>query len=192
MPQPTARRRSADHTRAAILEAARARFAADGYDRATIRAIAADAEIDPAMVMRYFGSKEGLFVLAAEFDVALPDLSALPPENLGSMLARHFLQVWERDGTFMALLRAAATNEPAADRMRAVFAEQVAPSIGRMAPDRFAERAGLVASQLLGVALGRYVLRLPPLASMSDAELVDWLGPTLQRYLTAEQEVTDR
>src|SRR3954468_1292530 len=94
------RPRRSDATRAAILAAARGRFAADGYERATIRAIAADASIDPAMVMRYFGNKEKLFAAAADFDLRLPDLSAVPPGEVGRALVRHFLDRWESDDTF--------------------------------------------------------------------------------------------
>jgi AcrR family transcriptional regulator len=179
-------RRRSDATRAAILAAARERFAADGYERATIRAIGADAGIDPSMVMRYYGSKDGLFAAAAAFDLGLPDLDSLPVGQRGAMLVAHFLDRWESDDTLMALLRTAVTNEAAAVRMREVFATQVAPAVGTVAPDpaEAAVRSGLVASQILGAALVRYVLRLPPVAGMDRGELISWLGPTVQRYLT--------
>lgn len=124
----TGERRS-DRTRAGILTAARERFAADGYERATIRAIAADAAIDPAMVMRYFGSKEKLFAAAAEFDLRLPDLSRLPREEVGAALTNHFLDRWEEDDSLQALLRASVTNAAAADRMRQLFADQLGPLV---------------------------------------------------------------
>jgi AcrR family transcriptional regulator len=179
------RRRGADATKAAILTAARERFAADGYERATIRAIAGDADIDPAMVMRYYGSKEKLFAAAAEFDLRLPDLTGLPRERVGEALVGHFLERWESDDILLALLRAAATNEAAAERMRRIFAEQVGPTVSELAGDRDAgTRAGLVGSQIIGFALCRYVLRLPPVTAMSRTEAVGWLGPTIQRYLT--------
>src|SRR5690625_4001200 len=186
MPSETPPRRS-DATRSTILQAARERFAADGYDRATIRAIAADAGIDPSMVMRYYGSKEKLFGIAAEFDLRLPDLSALPRAEVGSTLARHLITVWEADETFLALLRAAVTNDVAATRMGEVFREQVAPTLTAVVsePASAPTRAGLVVSQVLGMALTRYALRLPPLVAMSADDVVAWLGPTLQRYLTA-------
>jgi AcrR family transcriptional regulator len=180
------KRRRSDGTRAAILVAARERFAADGYERATIRGIAAEVGIDPSMVMRYYGSKEKLFAAAAAFDLRLPDLDGLPVGQLGARLVAHFLDRWESDDTLMALLRAAVTNEAAAERMRNIFATQVAPAVRTVAPDpaEAAVRSGLVATQILGAALVRYVLRLPPVASMDRAELVAWLGPTVQRYLT--------
>lgn len=180
------RPRGSEPTKAAILTAARERFAADGYERATIRAIAGDAGIDPALVMRYFGSKDKLFAAAADFDLGLPDLRTLPRGQIGAALVEHFIDRWEVDDTFMALLRAAVTHEAAALRVRAVLAGQVAAAIAALSgePTQARVRAGLVASQLLGVALCRYVLRLPPLMELSRAELVGWLGPTVQRYVT--------
>src|SRR5215213_6594323 len=101
------RPRRSDATRAAILAAAREQFAASGYQAATIRSIAAAAAIDPAMVMRYYGNKEGLFAAAAEFDLELPDLGAVARSAVGHALVAHFLDRWEGDETLMALLRAA-------------------------------------------------------------------------------------
>ncbi|MGI5524713.1 TetR family transcriptional regulator [Micromonospora sp. CA-259024] len=187
--QPTPPRRS-DATRAAILRAARERFAADGYERATIRAIAADARIDPSMVMRYYGSKEGLFAAAAEFDLRLPDLAPVPPARLGEVLVRHFLTRWEGDETLVALLRAASTNPGAAERMRGIFADQLTAAVAAFGTDpaMTARRAGLVASQILGLAYTRYVVRLPPMVDTTPEELVSWIAPTLQRYLTGMPE----
>jgi AcrR family transcriptional regulator len=212
--------RRSDATRAAILRAARERFAADGYERATIRAIAADADIDPSMVMRYFGSKEKLFAAAAEFDLRLPELAELPPDRIGAALVAHFVDRWDGDETMTALLRAGTTNPAAAERMRQIFASQLAPVVrratgsgteagagagaeadrpeadrpeadrpeaegvwlSRLSPE---QRAGLVASQILGLALTRYVLTFPPVAALTRDDLVAWIGPTVHRYLTA-------
>lgn len=189
---PTGRSRDADASRAAILAAARQRFAADGYERATIRAIAGDVGIDPAMVIRYFGNKEKLFAEAADFDLRLPDLTTLPRTRIGTALVEHFIERWEADDTFMALLRAAATQEAAAMRVRAVLSVQVTPAVEKLSANaaRAPERAGLVASQLLGMALCRYVLKLPPLVGMSRAEVVAWLGPTVSRYVMGNAEDT--
>lgn len=179
-------KRSAAQTKELILAAARERFAADGYERATIRAIAADAAIDPAMVMRYFGNKERLFAAAVEFDLELPDLSTVGPERRGAALVEHFLERWERDETLLILLRASVTNDAVAERMRAIFAGQLGPVIAGAGndPREGPIRAGLAASQILGMALCRFVLRFPPLAAMTGPEVVAWLGPTVQRYLT--------
>ncbi|GLW34390.1 TetR family transcriptional regulator [Actinoplanes regularis] len=180
----TAPRRS-DSTRAAILTAARERFAADGFERATIRAIAADANIDPSLVMRYFGNKEKLFAAAAEFDLRLPDLDGVPPDRHGAALVEHFLDRWAGDDKLLALLRAGVTYEAAAERMREIFAAQLGPIAARVAPDpaTAATRAGLVATQILGFALCRFVLKLPPVADLDRDAAVAWLGPTVQRYL---------
>src|ERR671921_753984 len=104
--------------RKAILRAARHRFGADGYDRATVRAIAADAGIDPSMVMRYFGSKRQLFALAVDFDLRFPDLVGAPRDQVGRILATHLLDRWEDDAGLKILLRTAATDDDAAERMR--------------------------------------------------------------------------
>ena len=187
MTAPAPPRRS-DATRAAILAAARERFAADGYDRATIRTIAAAADIDPSMIMRYYGSKEGLFAAAAEFELGLPDLTGIPRQEVGAWAVGYFLQRWEGDDSLQVLLRAGVTNEAAAERLRRIFTDQIASAVAAVAPPGAdaVTRAGLVSSQMLGLALTRYVLRLPPVATMTREELVRWVGPTLQRYLTGE------
>ncbi|MEN8655837.1 TetR family transcriptional regulator [Streptomyces sp. 21So2-11] len=181
--------RRSDTTKAAILEAARERFAADGYERATIRAIAHDADIDPSMVMRYFGNKEGLFAAASEFDLRLPEPAQLGGEDVGGVLVGHFLDRWEADEVLTALLRVGVTNAAGAERMAAIFREQLVPIAAGLGhdPAEAPRRAALVASQILGMAMARYVLRLPAAVEMDREEVVGWLGPTVQRYLTAER-----
>jgi AcrR family transcriptional regulator len=172
--------------REAILGAARTRFATDGYDRATVRAIAADAGVDPSMVMRYFGSKRQLFARTADFDLRLPDFTAIARERVGHVLAAHLLDRWEGDEALQILLRTATTDADAAERMHAIFARQLAPQIATITgdPASAATRAGLVATQALGAALCRYVLQLPPVVALTPAELVTWMAPTLQQYIT--------
>src|SRR3989441_12646048 len=121
--------RQKGRTKGRILAAARKHFAASGYERATIRAIAAEAGIDPALVMRYFGNKEKLFAAAAEFDLRLPDLAAVPRGTVGSVLVGHFLDRWERDDSPQALLRAAGSHQVAVARLRPTFATQVMPAV---------------------------------------------------------------
>jgi AcrR family transcriptional regulator len=181
--------RRGDATRVAILAKARERFASDGYERATIRAIAADAGIDPALVMRYFGNKEGLFAAAAEIDMRLPDFAALPRKSLGATVVEHFLSRWEDDEILKALLRTAATNAQAAERLRTVFATQIAPRIAEACgdPKTASLRAGLIATQLMGFALLRYIIELPPIVGLRRADAVKWLAPTVQRYLFNER-----
>jgi hypothetical protein len=102
------------------------------------------------------------------------------------VLVRHILNRWEEDETLMALMRAAATNEAAAERMRTICAEQIGPVVMKVCPDpeSAASRAGVTATQVLGLALCRYVLRFPRVVAMSVDDLVHWLGTTLHRYLT--------
>lgn len=186
MPGTVAPRRS-DATRAAILAAARERFAADGYERATVRAIARQARIDPSMVMRYFGSKEELFATAVDVELALPDVRELGPGELGAALVRHFLDLWESSPVLVTLLRVGASYPAGAARMREVFREQLVPVAQRYGhdPDEAGARSTLVASQILGMALLRYVLRLPPAVDMPRDDVVAWLAPTVERYITA-------
>jgi AcrR family transcriptional regulator len=178
-------RRSSVETKAVILAAARDRFRTAGFQAATIRTIAADAGVDPAMVMRYFGNKDQLFAAAAEFDLQFPDFATVDPGRLGWLLVGHFLQRWEGgDDALIILLRSSATNAEAAQQMREIFGTQLQPLVAARAPSgQAATRAGLIASQILGMALCRYVLRLPPVVDMTPDEIVEWLGPTIQRYL---------
>lgn len=174
-------------TRARIVAAARQRFAADGYERATIRAIAADACVDPSLVMRYYGNKQGLFVAAAEIELRIPDLGHLPRARAGAALVEHFLDRWEGDDILLALLRTAATNERAAERMRTIWMTQPIPALAAlgMAPRSAATPIALINALFLGFAYSRYVLKFPPLARMRRAEIVRWLGPVVQHYLGA-------
>ncbi|MGW3726471.1 TetR/AcrR family transcriptional regulator [Streptomyces sp. NPDC000851] len=183
--KPASRR--SDATRTAILDAARERFAADGYERATIRAIARDANIDPSMVMRYYGNKEGLFAAAVAIDLQMPDLGAFPRHDVGRALVTHFLDTWEENEVLTALLRVGVTNQAGAERMQGIFRDQLLPTARHVCPDpeQVPTRAALCATQVLGLALTRYVLRLPPVVALVREEIVAWLAPTLQRYLTA-------
>ena len=183
--------RRSDRTKAAILRATRERLAAQGYDRTTIRAVAADAGIDPSMVMRYFGSKAQLFDAALDIDLRLPDLTDVPPEGLPRILVRHFLDRWESDpadDALLVLLRSAVTNEHAAARMREIFAAQVGPALAAaLGRELAARRAGLVAAQLLGLALTRYLLRLPAVTVLTPDEIEDALTPAIRATLEQGQ-----
>jgi AcrR family transcriptional regulator len=182
--------RRSDATRAQILRAAQARFAADGFHKATIRAIAAQADIDPSMVMRYYGNKAKLFAAAVDVDLHLPDLTAIPKRHLGRTLVAHFLDRWEGDPTddaLLMLLRSAATDDLAAKHMRTIFRDQLTPALLSVVsdPTEAAQRAGLISTQMLGLALCRNILRLPPVAGLDPETVVARIGPTIQRYLTA-------
>ncbi|MBA2574212.1 MAG: TetR family transcriptional regulator [Actinomycetota bacterium] len=182
--------RKSDRTRQAILTAARDHFAMRGYDRASIRAIAAQASIDPSLVIRYFTSKEQLFAAAVDVDLRLPELSSIQKTRRGRALIEHFIARWEgelSDDVLTLLLRSAATNEQAAERLRDVFCEQVVGTLREVVPpEELNRRAGLIASQLLGLALTRYLLRLPGLAERPAGEVIDDIAPTIQRYLAGD------
>lgn len=191
-PVPAHRPRSATATRAAILAAARRRFAEAGYDGTTMRGVAADVGVDAAMVNRYFGSKERLFAEAVEFALDMPDLTGVPVGEVVDTLLPRFFAVWEDEPYFLPLLRASATSDAAAAKMREVFTRQVAPTFAPVAVDHPAERAVLWGAQMLGVALSRYVLRNEPLVAMGPEELAAWLKPVLVYYLTAPYPVPPR
>ena len=182
-----------EQTRSAILLAARQLLAEKGYEGTTIRAVAAEAGIDPSMVMRYYGSKEGLFGAAVDVDLRLPRAGQWPRERLGEMLASHVVSRWEgdlSDDLITMLLRSAGTNSAAAERLRSVFQHQVEGLVQEVAgpgPDA-RHRAGMISTQILGLALCRYVLELPPVVAMDGATLTKILGPVLQHYLFGDLE----
>ncbi|MEJ2863759.1 TetR/AcrR family transcriptional regulator [Actinomycetospora flava] len=180
----TPRPRDATATRAAILDAGRRQFARDGFERVTVRSVAAEVGVDPAMVMRYFTNKAGLFAEAAATELVLPDLAGLGPDEIADALVDRFFALFEESPTLLVLLRAAATSPEAAERLLAVILDQAGPALATAAVDRPAERAALVGSQILGFAFVRLVLGAPAAAAMSRDDVRAWVGPTLARYLT--------
>jgi AcrR family transcriptional regulator len=186
------RRPAGGDTRADILAAAQAEFAAKGYDGTTIRAVGAAAGVDAALVHHFFGSKDDLFLAALQipFDprVVLPRVLAAGVDDLGVRLVQTFLSIWEDPQARMpllALVRSGLATESAgnllADGMLRMIFAPVTQALGT--PDA-AVRVQLVASQMLGLVIARYVLALEPLASLEPDDLVALIGPTLQRYLT--------
>lgn len=178
--------------REAILDAARALFAEVGYDRATVRRIAARAAVDPALVVHYFGSKERLFAEVVTLPVqpaaVLARALAAAPGSAGAALVRAYLAVWDPPGMrdrLVAMLRVAATEAAAAERLRRLLAEALEPVTSTLDLPDAPLRTALLASHLAGLAVGRYVLRLEPLASASADELARLAGPALDRYLGA-------
>ena len=174
-------------TRRAILGAARATFAARGYEQTTIRAVAAQAGVDASMVMRYFGSKAGLFTAAVTMDLHIPDLRSVPSSDRGELLVRTFVSRWEEppsDDEMIAMLRAGVTSEIVAGQFQSVLGQLVTEPIAALGDERAAERGTLIAAQLLGLGLCRYILRFEPLASMSADDVVAAVAPSVQRYLT--------
>ena len=202
IPQRRGGRRAGDSgTREAILESARGRFADHGYDGATIRAIAADAGVDPALVHHFYGSKERLFTAAMRLPVipsevlaaALADGTREPGASIGEILVRTALTMWdsvEVRGTFLGLLRSALTSEQAAAMLREFLADVILGPVAQLSsgtdPADADYRAAMVASQMVGLALARYVLAFGPVATADVGELAATVGPTLDRYLTGD------
>jgi AcrR family transcriptional regulator len=187
----TGRRPGAGGTEAQILAAARASFARAGYDGGTIRAIAAEAGVDPSLVLHYFGSKAGVFRASVAFPVDpakfVPQLLAPGLDGLGERLVRFFLETWDAPAgrPLLALIRSVVASEDAAALLREFIAREV---LGRLAMalklDQPRLRASLAASTLIGMAMLRYIVKLEPLASAKPEVIAGWLGPTVQRYLT--------
>jgi AcrR family transcriptional regulator len=186
------RRTGESGSREAILVAARRAFAERGYGAATLRAIAGEAGVDPALVLHFFGSKDGLFAAAVrppvDPDTVAATVAGGPPGEAGARLARLVVRTLEDPGArdvVIGLIRTSAADERAARMVRELYVERmygaVARHVGADEPDL---RAALVGSQIVGLAMARHVLRVEPLASMSPATLEGWLGPLLQRHLS--------
>jgi AcrR family transcriptional regulator len=186
----TGRRPGGPDTRMAILSAARQAFGRAGFDGTTIRGIAGAAGVDPALVHHFFGTKQALFAAAMEFPVdlaaVLPTLLAPGIGGLGERLVRLLLSIWESERSpFLAMIRGAVTHEESAALLREFISHEV---IGRLAATVDADspelRATLIGSQMVGLAMARYVIALEPLASADTETVVAAVAPTVQRYLT--------
>lgn len=187
----TGRRPGAGGTRDKILAAARSHFAEAGFDNATIRGIAGAAGVDPALVLHYFGSKEGVFRAAVNLPIDpeefLPRLLQAGLDGLGERLVLFFVTTWDSPtgSPLLGVIRSVVTSEMAAALMRDFVSREILSRLAEaLELDRPQLRASLAASQLIGLAMLRYVVRVVPLASASPADLATWLGPTLQRYFT--------
>ena len=187
----TGRRPGPAGTREKILAAARTQFAGSGYDGATIRGIAAAARVDPKLVLHYFESKDGIFMAAMDFPFdpaeAIPELLRPGLDGLGVRLARFFIDIWDSPAGARAhaIVRSMVTSESAAALMRDFVTREVLARVARsLELDRPQLRASLAASQLIGLAMLRYVVKVEPLASAPPARLAAWIGPTIQRYFT--------
>lgn len=183
-------------TRETILTAARELFADRGFDRTTMRAVAARAQVDPALIHHFFGTKDGLLTAVLELPMdpveLLGDLGG-DPERAGEELVRRALGVWERDPEtrerMVALLRTGLSHDQAATLLRDLLSRTILAAVQRsVAPDQPALRAGLVGTQMGGLLLARYLLRIPAVADASVDELALAVGPTIQRYLTGRLE----
>lgn len=183
-------------TRAAILDAAKARFATEGFRSATVRAVAADAGVDPALVMHYFGSKQGLFVAATEFPIdpaqVVPHIVGPGVDGLGERLLRFLLGLVDELGEanpMLALVRSAVGHPEAARMMREFLGEAILDRVAAAVDaDRPRLRADLCASQIVGILVARQILALPELAAADRETLIAVYGRTIQRYLTEPLE----
>ncbi len=183
-------------TRSSILAAARAGFALSGYDGASTRAIAAAAGVDAALIHHYFGSKQRLFVAAMEIpfdpDAVRREVVGGPRDTVGERIVRFFLDLWEepvRRQILLGMVRSAMTDPEAAAMVRRLVIEgTVLPLVAETGVTQSAMRATLVGSQLMGLALIRYVLCVEPLAGSPVETVVAAVGPTIQRYVTAPIE----
>jgi len=188
----TGRRPGRQSTRALILDVARRQFAAAGYDATSLRAIAAEAGVNPAAVLHFFSSKDGLFraVVGWPFDPARveTEISAPGPDSVGARLARTFFAFWDDPNTgaaLSALMRSAMTHSEFAALLREFVVRQPYARLAELIGGPEAElRTELAAGQLVGVALLRYVLRVEPIASVRTDQLVAWITPTLDSYLS--------
>lgn len=148
-----------------------------------MRAVAADVGVDPALVIRYYGTKEALFAQAVDLDLRLPDLTDVEPGDLAQALLPHFFRIWEDESTFLALLRASATHPAAAASLRSLFATQTAPALAAAAVDHPAERSAVLGAIVLGLALSRNILQTPTLVEMTREEFARWLAPLIELTL---------
>ncbi|GAA4830348.1 TetR/AcrR family transcriptional regulator [Saccharopolyspora rosea] len=187
------RRRGGEDTRAALVAAAREVFIEQGYEGATVRAIAGRAGVDPAMVNHWFGGKEGLFTASVSIPVnpseLVPDLLAGDRERIAERMLRRFLTVWDQagGGEFTALVLSIAAHDRAVVMLREfiqnVLFGRLTEELGMDQPDL---RAALCGSQIVGLGMIRYVVRLEPLASADHDTVVAAIAPNLQRYLTGD------
>jgi AcrR family transcriptional regulator len=189
----TGRRPGDSGSKDAIVVAARRRFGQLGYDKTTIRAVADEAGVDPALVLYFFGSKERLFAACVEWpfdpDVEIPAVLGEDPDGAGRRLVALVLRTWDAEegrNPIVALLRAAMSQEAAEQQLRAFLQTRIlAPLTAGLGVDQPDLRGALVAAQLIGLGLTRHVLRLEPLASLDAEAVADLVGPPVQHALTA-------
>jgi AcrR family transcriptional regulator len=187
------RRRGSPDTRESILDAARRLFADKGFDATTVRAIAADAGVDPAMIHHFFGTKEELFRATLQFPIdpatEIPQITAGGKDEIGERLVRTFVRLWDSPVgiTGAALIRSAMSNDWTLRLMREFLTTQILRRVVAevdLDPKEAPLRVSLVASQLAGLAMMRYIVKLEPLASLPPEEVVAMVGPNVQRYVT--------
>ena len=189
------RRQGEPVSRDAVLAAAKQRFASEGFEKTTLRAIAQDANVDPSMVLYLFGSKEALFReslrLILDPEALVAALTGGDDPDIGTRMVRTYLRIWETPdsaASMRAMLQSATSNSDAHDAFRGFVQDYVLTAVsGVLGGDEHAKlRAMLAASQLVGTAMLRYIIEVPPLATLSADEVVALIAPTVTRYLTAD------
>jgi AcrR family transcriptional regulator len=187
----TGRRPGTPDTRDEILAVARRQFGTRGYDATSLRGIASDAKVDPALLIHYFGTKDGLFAAATGLPTGLSQLFAgaqtASLRDFSESLVRVYLQFVDSDqsrNAILALVRSAVSNEKAAAMLREFLTAELLPVIGRRTDHPDASlRASLVAAQLMGIAMLRHVLRVDHVAQASPDEIVALAAPVIEQYL---------
>jgi AcrR family transcriptional regulator len=188
------RRQGEPVSRDAVLRAAKQRFAEEGYEKTTLRAIAGDARVDPSMVLYLFGSKAELFRESLRLIVD-PDLLVAALEDgdgdVGTRMVRTYLGIWEHPDTatsMVAMLQSATSNADAHEAFRAFMQNYVLSAVSGVlgGGEQARLRAMLAATNLVGTAILRYVVRVPPLAELSVDDVVRLISPSVTRYLTAD------
>jgi AcrR family transcriptional regulator len=157
------------------------------YEGATIRGIALQASINPSLAIRYFGSKEGLFAAVATLDFKARNLSEVSRAELGEALVKHVLDLWDspKDGAALtAMMRASITYESARERFAAQFTSQIVQLFTPLGRE-IAPAAPYIATQILGLAMARYIWRIPAVTLLPKEQVIAKVGETLQRYLDA-------
>ncbi|GHF75530.1 TetR/AcrR family transcriptional regulator [Streptomyces thermodiastaticus] len=190
--RPAGRRAGDTTTRDRILDSARQHFARGSYSSTTIRAIAADADVNPALVIHYFGSKRDLFGATLRLPLHLRDqVSALirtDPDDMGEHVVRLFLTAWRDQNVrtpLSAMIRSVFSDEGAADALGQFLATHLlGPLVAASRRDRPELRVSLAASHLAGLVIGRHILGVAPLARADIEQLVACVGPVIQHYLT--------
>jgi AcrR family transcriptional regulator len=190
------RRQGEPVSRDVVLAAAKERFARDGYDKTTLRAIARDAHVDPSMVLYLFGSKADLFRESLRLIVDPTLLAAAMAGDAGTIgerLVAQYLRIWEAPETassMAAMLASATSNSDANEAFRTFMRSYVLTAVSDVigGGEQARLRAMLAATSLVGTALMRYVMKVPPLATLPAEDVIRVLAPTVTRYLTADAD----
>ena len=190
----TGRRAGNLDTRVAILAVARRRFGARGYDATSLRSIAAEAHVDPALLIHYFSTKEGLFAavigLGQPPSELLGDLASLPLREAAERVVRVYLEMVDSDesrNAILSLVRSAVSNEKAASALREFLSREFLVVLTSLCDEPDAGlRASLVASQLIGIAMLRHVIHVEPLARAQREEIVALVAPRIESYLAQD------